>query len=80
MSSEKPLPELQKGQNQQLAYLAVIEGPISESTTDRSARDEPQADRHPADCDCLPTFEDLPCWPCYRDGLRMLNPDDTADG
>lgn len=80
MSSEKPLPELQRGQDQQLAYLAVIEGPIGGSTTDSSARDEQQADHRPADCDCLPTFEDLPCWPCYRDGFQMPNPGITTDG
>lgn len=32
-------------------------------------------DERPEDCDCLPTFDDLPCWPCYRDGFRSPNPD-----
>lgn len=40
---------------------------------------EQQTDRRPMDCDCLPTFEDLPCWPCYRDGFRMPNPNATLD-
>ena len=31
--------------------------------------------KRPADCDCLPTFDDLPCWACYRDGFRSPNPD-----
>ncbi len=28
----------------------------------------------PDDCDCSPTFEELPCWPCYRDGFEEPNP------
>jgi len=26
-------------------------------------------DGRPDECDCLPTFDELPCWPCYRDGF-----------
>ena len=33
------------------------------------------SDERPNDCDCAPTFEDLPCWPCYRDGFEEPNPD-----
>lgn len=31
-------------------------------------------DARPADCTCLPTFERLPCWPCYRDHFETPNP------
>ena len=43
------------------------------------AQDQSEASR-PVDCDCLPTFDDLPCWPCYREGFRTPNPNaQTAD-
>lgn len=29
----------------------------------------------PEDCDCSPQFEDLPCWPCFREGFETPNPD-----
>ena len=32
------------------------------------------SDERPDDCDCIPTMEDLPCWPCYRDGFEDPNP------
>jgi hypothetical protein len=32
------------------------------------------SDERPDDCDCAPTFEELPCWPCYRDGFEEPNP------
>lgn len=38
-----------------------------------------QPDRRPMDCGCLPTFDDLPCWPCYRNGFRTPNPNATLD-
>jgi len=31
-------------------------------------------DGRPDDCDCSPLFEELPCWPCYRDGFEKPNP------
>ena len=34
-----------------------------------------ESDERPDDCDCSPLFEDLPCWPCYRDGFKDPNPD-----
>lgn len=37
--------------------------------------DEPE---RPADCQCSPLFDDLLCWPCYRDGFREPAP--TVDG
>jgi len=27
----------------------------------------------PSDCECLAAFEELPCWPCYRDGFETSN-------
>ena len=32
------------------------------------------SDERPDDCDCTPLMEDLPCWPCYRDGFEEPNP------
>ena len=37
------------------------------------------SDKRPDDCDCSPTFEDLPCWPCYRDGFEEPNPNVGGD-
>ena len=37
-------------------------------------------DDRPDDCDCLPTFDDLPCWGCYRDGFRSPNPNVDDEG
>jgi hypothetical protein len=28
------------------------------------------SNERPEDCDCSPHFEELPCWPCYRDGFE----------
>ncbi|MFC7009369.1 SWIM zinc finger family protein [Halalkalicoccus salilacus] len=46
---------------------------------ERSAACEQQVESRPVDCDCLPTFEDLPCWPCYREGFRTPNPNLDGD-
>ena len=35
-------------------------------------------DDRPDECDCSPLFEDLPCWPCYRDGFEEPNPNATG--
>ncbi|WP_332101220.1 SWIM zinc finger family protein [Halalkalicoccus salilacus] len=35
---------------------------------------EQREDTRPADCECLPVFEGLPCWPCYREGFLLSNP------
>ena len=32
------------------------------------------SEERPDDCDCSPLFEELPCWPCYRDGFEEPNP------
>lgn len=50
---------------------AVAPEPQGASTEDAPAR--------PSDCSCLPSFEDLPCWECYRAGYETPNPDTEAD-
>ncbi|USZ73226.1 hypothetical protein [Natronosalvus halobius] len=37
--------------------------------------DQGDVDARPDDCDCAPCIvdEDLPCWPCYRDGFEEPN-------
>ncbi|KOX94161.1 hypothetical protein AMS69_05545 [Haloarcula rubripromontorii] len=34
------------------------------------ASESDHSDERPDDCDCSPLFEELPCWPCYRDGFE----------
>ena len=53
--------------------------PDGGTTIKRSAVSEQQAESRPVNCDCLPTFEDLPCWPCYQEGFRTPNPNPDAD-
>lgn len=36
-------------------------------------------DGRPDDCTCLSTFEELPCWPCFRDGFETPNPTGESD-
>jgi hypothetical protein len=33
------------------------------------------SDERPDDCDCWDPEQDLPCWPCYREGFEEPNPD-----
>jgi hypothetical protein len=40
---------------------------VEEEEADRS-------DKRPEDCDCSPLFEEVPCWPCYRDSFEKPNP------
>ena len=49
------------------------------TTIEHSTVSEQQAESRPVDCDCLPTFENLPCWPCYQEGFQMPNPNPDAD-
>lgn len=51
----------------------------SGTTVEHSGIGERYTETRPSDCDCLPTFEDLPCWPCYREGFRTPNPHAEAD-
>jgi hypothetical protein len=32
------------------------------------------SNKRPDECDCTPLMEELPCWPCYRDGFEKPNP------
>ncbi len=56
----------------------VLKAATTEVATDGGAVIDGDTDR-PADCDCLPTFDELPCWPCYRDGFRSPNPDAVVE-
>lgn len=38
------------------------------------AEEDNHSDERPDECDCSPLFEDLPCWPCYRDSFKKPNP------
>lgn len=38
-----------------------------------------EAQHRPEDCGCWPGMEDLPCWPCWRDGFAEPNPDPEED-
>lgn len=39
-------------------------------------------DGRPGDCSCWDADAELPCWPCYRDGFDVPNPNagDDRDG
>jgi len=39
------------------------------SVTDATTHDT-ETQTRPDDCQCSPSFEELPCWPCYRDGFE----------
>lgn len=64
----------------------AIRGPIMEAAAGVPARadggmvvapdtqGESDQDTRPEDCECLPSFEDLPCWPCYREEHTTPNP------
>jgi SWIM zinc finger len=49
------------------------------TTVVRSRVSEQRGESRPAECDCGPTFEDLPCWPCYREGFRTPSPHAEAE-
>lgn len=38
------------------------------------ADESDHSDKRPDNCDCTSLMEDLPCWPCYRDGFKEPNP------
>jgi hypothetical protein len=62
--------------------VAASDGGIIEAGDDGEIlqdNDDSEKGRRPADCDCLATFEDLPCWPCYRDNFETPNPEVNAD-
>lgn len=46
---------------------------------DNKPDDGSTVDGRPDDCTCLSTFEELPCWPCFRDGFETPNPTGESD-
>lgn len=44
------------------------------TTQDRNATELTDFDGRPEDCDCWDAEADLPCWPCYREGFEVPNP------
>jgi hypothetical protein len=66
----------QLGANAPGPQVATSDGGIIEAGDDGEILDEQDPDdNRPDDCDCSPLFDDLPCWPCYRDGFEEPNPD-----
>lgn len=43
------------------------------------AGESDHSDERPDDCGCSPLFEDLPFWPCWRDGFEKPNPNVGED-
>jgi len=52
--------------------IVATDGGILNAGDDGERRDA--GDQRPADCECSPVFDELPCWPCYRDGFERPNP------
>ena len=60
----------------------VAEQVPDEEIDARSARAATSAtEDRPDDCNCGPVTvgEELPCWPCYRDGFETVAPEDDED-
>lgn len=58
-----------------IGKVATDGGHAALSNADAEAESD---DARPDGCDCWDADNDLPCWPCWRDGFDMPNPD--ADG
>ncbi len=79
-----PAFEYQEGACKHMVAVAirepVLEAVNAESTVKADGgviveeAESKHSDERPDDCDCSPRFEDLPCWPCYRDGFEEPNP------
>ncbi len=57
--------------------VAATDGGIVNAGDDAEIVDDTDGDvddGRPDDCDCLPTFEDLPCFACYQAGYDAPNP------
>lgn len=55
--------------------VATSDGGIVNGGEDAAIIDgEDRDDDRPDECDCLPTFEDLPCFACYQVGFTTPNP------
>ena len=68
-----PAWEYHEGACKHMLAVAIREPVLNAAT----AEPELEADggvvleeERPEDCDCSPLFEDLPCWPCYREGYE----------
>ena len=79
-----PAFEYQDGPCKHLVAVAIRE-PVLEAASETPAmradggvtvepEESDHSDERPEDCDCIPLFEELPCWPCYRDGFEEPNP------
>jgi len=86
-TGERPIPAAVDGVDEQLGehtesgpQVVASDGGIIEAGDDAEVLDE--SDERPSDCDCSPLFDELPCWPCYRDGFEEPNPNagDDRDG
>ena len=84
-TGEQPIPawvdadevDTQLGEHvEETPKVATTDGGV---TLDSFGGDNRDDDR-PGECECSPLFEDLPCWPCYRDGFEEPNPHATGDG
>jgi hypothetical protein len=53
--------------------IAASDGGIVNAGDDAEIIEE-RDDARPDGCDCLPTFEDLPCFACYQAGFEKPNP------
>lgn len=50
---------------------AVADGGVQEARTSvTDTADHTDTSERPEDCGCHPSFDELPCWPCYRDGFE----------
>jgi hypothetical protein len=62
--------------------VAVTDGgsEIIDAGDDGEILDGSDDDGRPDDCGCWNTEQELPCFPCYREGFRSQNPDTPAAG
>jgi hypothetical protein len=84
-TGERPVPADVNGVDEQLGehtdstpQVVASDGGIIEAGDEGEVLDEGDGDGRPEDCDCSPLFDELPCWPCYRDGFEEPNPDEPA--
>ncbi|CDK38906.1 SWIM zinc finger family protein [Halorubrum sp. AJ67] len=79
-----PAWEYQSGVCKHMVAVAIREPVLEAATEDQPVRadggitleefgaDDGDDDR-PEDCECAPSMDNLPCWPCYRDGFEEPN-------
>jgi len=80
----RPVPADADGVDEQLGEhteavprVVASDGGIIEAGDDGEIL-ESDGDERPADCDCWDADGELPCWPCYRDGFDVPNPDEPG--